>query len=897
MSFLVFPYARACAKRARSIVAGLLAVCLSANASVAGLAAEPALQATYGASPLAHATPACIRLNQEALCAALNWIHLPFSGGRSRRYMLGVLGRARKPSEPFPTAVSSNDNGSRSSETDTGFESRYAFEAASSAAGYISESESVLWANEDKRSGRAAIGPCVAVVACNRRTGERHFAHLERIPYYLSVVHRRQSLIFLAPPVDEALLDNIDTALKAGNDLLMQSIVRTDYFPKMFDGLSGPDWQVQIIQGSSAHLPQVDPKMQITEAAVRDYLETSCHIPSENIGSVPLTGEIIRQVLIDAEGRVHINPGRRDQATHPEVFPVQIIPLAADEDPGATEGKPLVSGKIGIALALVSSLSLGLILKLAAAHVPTLGSGLLMNAGLAGIDFASLLGSLFHHPGTFAMGLIGAALLAVMMSRPAGSFGKPYIQKAQQIFGENIGQLRDLDPGRQEVCEAARWELIRSFYRTNPKLPPPGEIPILGTVLAIFTDYCTQCCQFCFLNSSPLGKQFLNPEALNSFLQDWPRKAERKVRMTIAGGEPTADRERFLQFLRRNGGHDFSISTNAWFADTPENAKSYLEAIQDARGEGDQPIPFTLPADTQHQDGWESRLAIGRNFLNAYPSVFPGGLVTLNHAHNGVENLRRLLDQLPLEDVGEPNNALVGTEKDYLFPGLSPIKVRVRSRPMSFHGRGFMRLGESLLYTPTYTTYDKKTILSESLVVWATPRDLTISANGTAVPVEPLVLSPMPLRLGNINEKGAVAAIRDHYLYDPLVHAVSDTDWLARLVDFAREYDPVLTDTLLTTPLHAAPNVLPPQISLGFDLGAVLYWLFLDPVRRFYSTLRFLQQQALEAGIETDIVPGLRPDSPIEDVRHVAIELVEKLSNVSVSEPVARLERRTAAAA
>jgi hypothetical protein len=143
----------------------------------------------------------------------------------------------------------------------------------------------------------------------------------------------------------------------------------------------------------------------------------------------------------------------------------------------------------GILLAMASSLSLGWILKFFAAHVPVLGSGLLMNADLAGIDFSSLMGNLLHHSETFAAGLVGAALLAVgafFITSPAS------VTESQRLqVDARDGLLSNRGPGKDLaglVCNefvsdrVLAW-VAAELYKKPSDEDPSGQLLLLEKIL------------------------------------------------------------------------------------------------------------------------------------------------------------------------------------------------------------------------------------------------------------------------------------------------------------------------------------------------------------------------------------------------------------------------------
>jgi isopentenyldiphosphate isomerase len=130
---------------------------------------------------------------------------------------------------------------------------------------------------------------------------------------------------------------------------------------------------------------------------------------------------------------------------------------------------PPASGPIGTSLTTTLWMSAALVLlgilgtALFAFADPSCGVSSHAAVNLTGIDFASLLGGLLHHPGAFAAGLIGAEAISGAAGFPLLIAGEralqPYLPAARSKIIEDQGVIRQYESGALMIPPHARPKL------------------------------------------------------------------------------------------------------------------------------------------------------------------------------------------------------------------------------------------------------------------------------------------------------------------------------------------------------------------------------------------------------------------------------------------------------
>ncbi|MBP7216038.1 MAG: HEAT repeat domain-containing protein, partial [Candidatus Omnitrophica bacterium] len=456
------------------------------------------------------------------------------------------------------------------------------------------------------------------------------------------------------------------------------------------------------------------------------------------------------------------------------------------------------------------------------------------------------------------------------------AFDERYFARARALFGETVMMsLLDLNSKFQGRCEEARWNLIEE--QLTPDASRMGRISageIVKEVIVVSTTRCTRACLFCVSNSSMHGDVFVDPGALNQLLRELNKRSFNRPRVLLTGGESLAHPQ-IMELIEHNGEFIAGLFTNADFAESKENAAAVVKELERRMGRWGWEkgrFQFNISLDSMHGQGALEKVI---NLIEAIRAYFPEAGIFLScqrsdqdqSGHNGL--LKELFDRIA-PDRQQGSHAVGGvilcdeqrnvTSKETI-PSVKTFSLKdldmwgrdaeyidweiaVRHYPLIFQNRGFLLLGSAGFqpdaYEPAPTVEEVATLLK--------PKErghLYISPDGIIAPLDIMLDNPQPIRLATLADPHAAEVIEMRMSFDPLVRALFEQDGPGRIVRFSAEFDPHFTQQLIQTPLFMRDASIDDRaVSLDMSLPQIMYWIALNPERRFYITLRLLGMSA-----------------------------------------------------
>ncbi len=481
------------------------------------------------------------------------------------------------------------------------------------------------------------------------------------------------------------------------------------------------------------------------------------------------------------------------------------------------------------------------------------------------------------------------------------STNEKFYAKAQEVFG--LGGPRspeDFNPERHRVWEEERWRIVEKFFRSNDISPYAIKTePLQSTIMVSSTDGCSIDCGFCLADASPKNTTYINAQHLSSFLSSLEEHYENLWPLIyITGGEPTFHMGHFLGLLDEVGGCVAGIATNAWFVTHPGKASDFIKNLG-SRLDSLVFGGFLLAHDSEHPD-WVNggRLRKNRDFINAGIKATRNAFAFANvglaclrgddpdeEARIIAELLSQLDETYEPEKEKEKKKDTQWIDRYKTYNSLQSTRsIRYRVTPLDFEGKGFLSMGNEGYVPAPYSEEDIKKIESAPSDLWGFTSNISIAADGIVVPFGSLMMNPKPIRLTKISREDALDQLLEKMERDPIAFSCFDKDAFVKLLDLSREFDKIngfdYTDRVIRTPLFLRKEGDDPIESARTSRTKIAYWLFINPERKLYITLRFLQEKAKEraGGDRIEIADGVYHDSTPDRVYEAARAMVDKRS-------------------
>ncbi len=411
-------------------------------------------------------------------------------------------------------------------------------------------------------------------------------------------------------------------------------------------------------------------------------------------------------------------------------------------------------------------------------------------------------------------------------------FKKRYMARAQKLFGESIGDELDMDESWQESAERLRLSLLEPFYSgyspENDFAYPSGDIYVQ------LTNYCNAVCSFCIVNCGPWNTAYMTGSVLRKIFEPLPERYmadDLDLEVTFGGGEPLFAEVPFA--IAHSRYRNSIIITNASSFNTREEAQQLIRDIKLAhqqrdvyKSSPDIEVHIGVSVDDIHPSNLEKIFFLIDALMHDYPkaTLFFKIVSKFNDGFwqkQIVEMLNKKKDYKAILIEKENNTSRIYINNDALD----------RSKECEVEFMPLWRLGRSVFLEDIFFPEERLKVKPMDSIYDEDGKNIVmlgkanILVDGRVVIADSLMSAPVPYVIGDLS-KDSWSDIRARIMRDPLFVGLS-LNGTRRLFEFMEDYDNTLLEELEQKLANAQEFI---------------YWTLIQPERKIYFTLRFLQK-------------------------------------------------------